>query len=157
DAPAYKKAGSARERFLLLSADWRLIKGILSETENDYLVEQKIGMMRFPKKRVEGSFDSVRAAYEYLLAQLPAQHSDESMKLAVWCLNQALSEEARGLIVAILEQNPNHPKAKAMLVSIDHAAARLALRGAGPDAAGRERDPEVRQTEAEMTSDRKPQ
>ena len=33
--------------------------------------------MHFPKKRVEGSFDSIREAYLYRLEQLPDRDSDE--------------------------------------------------------------------------------
>jgi hypothetical protein len=161
DTPPSEQAGAARERYLMLT-NGQLIKGILSETDTECLVEQKIGVMHFPKKRVESAFDSLRQAYEYRLAQLPDRDSDESMKLALWCLNLKLSAEARELLTAILEQNPNHPKAKAMLLSIDQAAARLAHRERDPDVrrtpGGRPvEDPDVRRTEGEPMSDQKPE
>jgi hypothetical protein len=148
DASPPKQAGASRERYLMLT-NGQLLKGILSETDTEFLVEQKIGTMPFPKKRVEGSFDTLRQAYEYRLAQLPDRDTDESMKLALWCLNQKLSAEARELLTAILEQNPNHPEARARLLSINQAAARLAHR---------ERDdPYLRQTKADEMSDQKPE
>ena len=99
--------------------------------------------MHFPKKRVEGIFDSVRQAYEYRLSQLPDHDSDERMKLALWCLHLKLTAEARQLLTSVIEMNPKNSQAKAMLISIDQAATRLARR---------ERDPEVRQTKAESPS-----
>jgi hypothetical protein len=147
-APAPGQTAVSRERYLLLT-NGHLVKGVISETDTECLVQQKIGVMPFPKKRVEGTFDSIRQAYEHLLAALPDRDSDESMKLALWCLNQKLSAEARELLTSILAINPNHPKARAMLLSIDQAAARLA---------DRERDPEVRQTRADTAmSDQKPE
>ena len=61
------------------------------------------------------------------------------MKLALWCLNLKLTAEAGQLLNSVVELNPNNKQAKAMLVSIEQAAARLARR---------ERDPAVRQAEA---------
>jgi hypothetical protein len=146
-APQGKETGVPRERYLMLT-NGQLIKGILSETETECLVEQKIGTMRFPKTRIEGSFDTIRQAYEYRLAQLPERDSDESMKLALWCLNQKLSTEARELLTAILAKSPDHPKAKAMRLSIDQAAARLAHR--------EREDPYLRQTRVEPMDEKKP-
>ena len=160
DATAPENAGPSRESYLMLT-NGQLIKGILSETETECLVEQKIGTMHFPKKRVEGSFDSLRKAYEYRLAQLPDRDSDESMKLALWCLNLKLSAEAQELLTAILEQNPNNPKARAMLLSIEQAAARLVHRERDPVVRRspdlpRIEDPDVRRTEGEPMRDQKP-
>ena len=149
------QANASRERYLMLT-NGQLIKGVLSETDTECLVEQKIGVMHFPKKRVEGSFDSLRQAYEYRLAQLPDRDSDESMKLALWCLNLKLTAEARALLTAILEQSPNHPEARARLLSIEQAATRLAHRERDPDVR-RTEDLDVRRTEGEPMSDQKPE
>jgi hypothetical protein len=146
-APQPAQGHLARERYLM-KTNGQLIKGILTETDTEWLVEQTGGTMQFSKKQVEGTFDSIRQAYEYLLTQLPDRDADESMKLALWCLNQKLSAEARELLTAILEQNPNHPKARAMLLSINQAAARLALRV---------RDPYVHPTKVEPIDDRRPE
>ncbi len=133
-----KQARATRERYVLLT-DGKLIPGIVTETESEYRIEQRVGTMHFPKKRVEGSFDSVRQAYEYRLSQLPEGDSEERMKLAHWCLHLKLTEEAGQLLQSVVDLNPKNEQAKAMLVSIEQAAARLARR---------ERDPGVRQAEA---------
>jgi hypothetical protein len=140
-----KQARAARERYVLLT-NGRLIPGNVSETESEYVVEQRVGTMRFPKKQVEGSFGSVRQAYEYKFSQLPDRDSEEQMKLALWCLHLKLTAEAGHLLNSVLEQNPNHAQAKAMLISLEQAATRLARREQDPER--RERDPDVRRTEA---------
>ena len=146
--PPAAAAQQPRERYLLLTSG-QLIRGIRHrETGTEVLVEQKVGTMHFPKKRVEGAFDSIREVYRFKLEQLPDRDSDERMKLALWCLNLKLAKEARELLTTVVEHNPNHPQAKAMLESINQAASRLAQR---------ERDPEVRQTKAEEMADSKPE
>jgi hypothetical protein len=136
-----------REQYLLLTSG-QLIRGIITESGPEVLIEQKVGVMHFPKKCVEGSFDSIHDAYLHRLEQLPDRDSDERMKLALWCLNLKLTKEARELLSTVVQHNPNHPQAKAMLVSIDQAASRLAQR---------ERDPAVRQTKAVEMAEEKPE
>ena len=109
-----KQAREARERYVLL-IDGKLIPGIVTETESEYWIEQRVGTMRFPKKRVEGSFDSIREAYEYRLSQLPEGDSEERMKLALWCLHLKLTDEAGQLLKSVVELNPKNEQAKAML------------------------------------------
>jgi hypothetical protein len=123
---------NAREQRYVLLTDGKLIPGFVSETESEYLIEQQVGTMHFPKKRVEGSFDSVRHAYEYRLSQLPEGDSEERMKLALWCLHLKLTAEAGQLLSSVVELNPNNTQAKAMLVSIEQAATRLASSRARP-------------------------
>jgi len=135
-----------QEQFLLLT-NGQLIQGIVSEQGSEYLVRQRVGVMPFPKKRVEGAFNSVREAYLYRAAQLPDRDYDERFKLALWCLNLKLTAEAKDLLADIVDHNPNHSQAQAMLVSIGQAAARAALRP---------RDPEVRQTRADEMADGRP-
>ncbi len=141
-APA-RSASLPADRHLLLT-NGQLMKGVVQEEETGYSVAQRAGIMRFPKSRVEGVFNTPREAYEYKLSQLPERDPDERMKLAHWCLNLDLKDEAREQLRQILVQNPSNPQAKAMLVSMDQAAMRLAMR---------QRDPEVQRTKAERLLD----
>jgi hypothetical protein len=134
------------ERYLLL-ANGQLVQGVITENESEFLVEQRVGVMRFAKKRVEGAFSSIREAFEYRLAQLPNGDFDEGMKLAFWCLNLKLTSEAKEILTEVVKHNPNNKQAKAMLVSIGQAAARASVR---------QRDSEVRQTRADEMIDGRP-
>ena len=132
--------GGTKQPEVVLLSDGRIVRGLLSEEDTMIVVTQPIGTMKFPKKRVEKVFASIRDVYTYKLEQLPENDVDERIKLAKWCLAQKMEPEARQQLEAILEHSPKHPEAKAMLVSLDQAQARLAMRG---------RDPAVRQTAGE--------
>ena len=125
----------------MLLNDGRIIKGVLSEEDGMIIVTQPIGAMRFPKKRIERVFPSMQEVYKYKLEQLPEDDFQERIKLARWCLEQKMEPEARQQLEAILERNPKHVQAKAMLVSLDQADVRLS---------NRMRDPGVRQTGGEQ-------
>jgi hypothetical protein len=139
-------APAGPERFLLLT-NGQLIKGSVSQQGSEYIVGQRVGVMRFPEKRVEGVFNSVRAAYRYRVEQLPDRDYHERMKLVHWCLKMNLNAEAKEQLTEIARHNPNHREANAMLLSIEQAGTRAALR---------QRDPEVRQTQAEGMNDPRP-
>lgn len=140
---AARPGGAALDRqpVIVLLQDGRIVKGVLSEEDGIYIVTQPIGVMRFPKKRVEKVFASVREVYSYKLEQLPEKDFDERIKLARWCLEQKMKPEARQQLDAILQLSPKHLQARAMLASLDQAQTRLA---------NRLRDPEVQQTGAEL-------
>ena len=134
-----------RERFLLLT-DGQIISGVVTEEESLYVLTRRVGVLRFPKKRVEGVFDSILAVYQHKLAQLPESDADERFKLARWCLNAKLTAQAKEQLTKVLELNSQNRQAQLMLLSIDQQAVRIAQR---------QRDPEVRQTGAEsMTKER---
>jgi hypothetical protein len=136
-------AAATGDRFLLLT-NGRFVPGAVTEEGSDYLVTQRVGTMRFPKKTVEGVFGSIRDAYQYKLEQLPELDSDERMKLARWCLEQRLTVEAKEQLTEILRLNPSNGPARTMLVKIDQEEARSAFRM---------RDPEVQQTRADRMTD----
>ena len=125
----------------MLLHDGRIIKGVLSEEDGMIIVAQPIGAMRFPKKRIERVFPSMQEVYKYKLEQLPEDDFQERIKLARWCLEQKMEPEARQQLAAILERNPKHAAAKAMLVSLDQAEVRMT---------NRMRDPGIRQTGGEQ-------
>lgn len=119
-------AAAKTPRFVLLS-DGRLVEGVVTEEDNQLVVTQPIGAMRYPKRRVERIFPSIRAVYEYKLEQLPERDDDERLKLARWCLSQKMEPEARQQLDAILDHTPKHFQAKAMVVSLDQASERRAM------------------------------
>ena len=125
----------------MLLHDGRIVKGVLSEEDGMIIVTQPIGTMRFPKKRIERVFPSMQEVYKYKLEQLPEDDFQERIKLARWCLEQKMEPEARQQLEAILERNPKHVQARAMLVSLDQADVRLS---------NRMRDPGIRQTRGEL-------
>ncbi len=139
-------AAGSREQCLLLTSG-QVIKGIVTKEGTDYVVEQHIGTIRFPKKRVEGAFASLGEAYKYRLAQLPDGDFDEHMKLALWCLNLNMKPEATEQLAKVVALCPNHQQARAMLRSMQQTEML---------AAQRRRDPDVKQTAAGEVPDGQP-
>lgn len=76
ESPPAGSTASGQEQFLLLT-DGRLIQGIISREDSFYIVKQRIGVMRFPKKLVEGSFASLHETYQYKIARLPEDDTSE--------------------------------------------------------------------------------
>jgi hypothetical protein len=139
-------ASTPPERYLML-ANGQVIKGVVSQNEKEFLVRQRIGVMHFPRQQVAGAFNTVRDAYEYQVQQLPDRDSEERLKLARWCLNVKLHAEAQEQLQKVLALNSKNPQARAMLFTMEQAAAM---------AAERRRDPEVRQTAAMERVDNNP-
>jgi hypothetical protein len=147
DETAPQAATSAPpERYLLLTND-QLIKGVITERETDYQVGQRIGAISFPKRLVEGVFDSTTDAYKYRVEQLPERDTEERMKLALWCLNMKLKAQAKEQLMKVIELNPRHTQAKAMLFSMQQAA---------EIATQRQLDRDVQQAAAETTREPRP-
>jgi hypothetical protein len=120
ERPSAPSSGEAKERYLLLT-DGRLIQGIVTRDETGYTVARKLGVIRFPRKQVERSFDTVQEAFRYKLESLPEEDPGERLKLARWCLTQHLNTEARAQLEKVLEVSPDHGPAKAMLAAISHS------------------------------------
>jgi hypothetical protein len=145
--PASVKDSEAnQERFLLLT-DGRLIHGVVSQEDSSYVVDQRLGVIRFSKNSVEGVFRSIGEAYRHRLEQLAERDPAERMDLARWCLNLNLTAEAKEQLRKVLQLSPEHGQAKAMLTKINQWET-LAAR--------RQRDPEVQQARAEEVIEDRP-
>jgi hypothetical protein len=131
----------------LLLTDGRLILGVVSRQDSSYLVSQKLGVIRFPERIVEGAFGSIRAAYDYRLDQLPDRDPAERMKLAQWCLGLGMPAEAKAQLVKVLDLSPGHAPAQAMLAKIDRQ---------GVPAPGPAVDRDVQQTAAADVEEDRP-
>ena len=138
ESPPAGSTASGQEQFLLLT-DGRLIQGIISREDSFYIVKQRIGVMRFPKKLVEGSFASLHETYQYKIARLPEDDTSERLKLARWCLNFHLTAEAKEQLLKVMEISPKHGPARAMLSKLEQAEMTKATRF----------DPAIQQTGAE--------
>ncbi len=144
-SPSTDSAPAGREAVLLLT-DGRLLQGVVSREGSIYVVKKQIGVMRFPKKLVEGAFGSLREAYQYKLAQLPEDDPAERLKLAKWCLNNHLDAESKSQLLKVLEISPDHGPAQAMLSKLELSDSVRANRI----------DPEVKQTGAEEVAEDRP-
>ena len=130
----HRAAAESSERVLLLY-DGRILRGKLTETDDGYLLAQKLGELRIRRRDVEKIFDSLQNVYQYKAERLPQGDPEEHLKFAQWCFMEKLEPEARTELKKVLELQPDSRQARAMLFSIDAAAERLAKQKNGADAA----------------------
>ncbi|GIW86285.1 MAG: hypothetical protein KatS3mg108_0609 [Isosphaeraceae bacterium] len=98
---------------LLNSGD--VLQGMIREDDSGYFIRLKIGVKHVARRNVAGVFHSLEQAYRHQLARVPRNDPDERMKLALWCLEQKLTEQARQELETVLALNPENRRAKAML------------------------------------------
>jgi hypothetical protein len=127
DRTPSKKSSTAvpkaeRERYLLLT-DGRLIRGVITREDSTYTLTQKVGVIHFPARLVERSFDSVQEAYQYRLERIPEDDPAERLSLARWCLKHHLDEEAKAQLQKVVEISPDHGPARAMLSKLAQSEA----------------------------------
>lgn len=143
-APAVAAPADPAAPKLVLLNDGRIIGGAISESEDDgvIVITQPAGVMRFPERKVVRVFDSIQEIHQYKCDQVPEGDMDEQLKLAQWCMPRGLVAEAEEHLRNILEIDPKHGQAKAMVASIQMAETRLAM--------NHQRDEAVQQTSAEV-------
>ena len=124
---------AAQQPQVVLLADGRVVTGVVTEEDGMVIVTQPIGVMKFPSRKVERVFPSLKEVYAYKLEQFPENDFDERINLAKWCLAKNMEAEAREQLEAILQMSPQHGQAKAMLLSMDQEQARLAMRARDPN------------------------
>ncbi len=122
---------------VLLLANGHVFQGDIVEDGTGYYLKHKIGVKQFARRNVEGVFNSLNDAYRHLLARTPANDPDEQMKLALWCLEQKLTEPARTQLETVLNLSPENKRAKAMLFHLNS-------KGRAPS------DPELARASAEV-------
>ncbi len=125
--PSAAPASPATPSVLLLT-NGRLIQGPITRDEDNYVISQNGGEIRFHKSQVEDVFGSLVDVYKYKLDQIPVNDPDEHMKLAKWCLAQNLPNEARTELKTVLAVSPGSNDAKMMLVSLNASEARANAR-----------------------------
>jgi hypothetical protein len=158
-APGSSPAQTSESVILLYKG--AVLKGLLSEDDTGYILKQKLGTIRFPKRDVEQIFGSMQAVYQYKLSRLAERDPDEHMKLAKWCLGMKMDAEARTELQMVLALSPGHGEAKAMLANLQAAAERAARRdldvlrtAASSDVAGRDKPEELNPADILPRADR---
>jgi hypothetical protein len=100
---------------VLLLGNGHVFQGEIREDDSGYYLRHKIGVKHFARRNVAGVFRSLDEAYRYQLARVPRNDPDERMKLALWCLEQKLHDQARQELETVLALSPENGRAKAMM------------------------------------------
>ena len=97
---------------VVLLNDGRMVTGVVSEEEGMIIVTQPIGTMKFPKKKVDRVFATIKEVYTYKLSQFPENDFDERINLAKWCLSQKMEPEAENSFKQFSSLAPSTRKPK---------------------------------------------
>jgi hypothetical protein len=109
---------------VLLLSTGEVVKGLVEETDEGYLVRTPIGELPYRRRQVERIFGSLAEVYAYKRGRTPQSDPDERLKLAQWCLAQKLNPEAQVELRAVLALNPEDGRARSMLFQLQSAAQR---------------------------------
>ncbi|MBX6315395.1 MAG: hypothetical protein IRY99_21165, partial [Isosphaeraceae bacterium] len=127
-APAASESTAPSPPTVLLLSNGKVLQGPILKEDAGYVIKHKFGEIRFKRREVEGCFATLQEAYQYKLKHTPERDPDERLKLARWCLDQKLYDEAREQLQVLLTLNPNDAQASAMLYNLDAMAERAATR-----------------------------
>jgi hypothetical protein len=116
---------------------------MVSDGGTVYLLHTKFGKSQIPKRDVEKAGRSTEEIYQYRVGRLPDRDPDEHMKLALWCLTERMTAQAKTQLQAVLALSPKNPRALGMLDKIEKSEDRAAIR-----------DPGVMQTKSEAAEGR---
>ena len=147
--PASALLSGALQRPIRVAHGWASHPGYCHRGRKRWLGRHATcGAMRFPKRIVEGAFNSTHEAYQHRLEQLPDRDCDDALSWPNGASITASEAEAREQLRKVIDLNSKHTQARSMLVTMNQAAA---------IAAQRQRDPEARQTAgAEAMTDGRP-
>jgi hypothetical protein len=120
-AASAKEVGTPLKPTVLLLTNGHVFQGEILEDATGYYLKHKIGVKQFTRRNVAGVFGSMREAYEYQVKRLPKNDPDEHMKLALWCLQQNLKDQAKEQLVKVVDLSDSG-RAKAMLFQLEAKA-----------------------------------
>ncbi len=125
-AVPYEEPADAVQRppTVLLLTNGHVFRGEIREDSTGYYLRHKIGVKQFARRNVAGVFSSLDEAYRFQLARIPRNDPDERMKLALWCMEQKLPEQARQELDTVLALSPDNKRAKAMVFHLDSTQAK---------------------------------
>ncbi len=117
-SPAGAPVAELAKPTVLLLSNGHVFQGEILEDATGYYLKHKIGVKQFARRNVAGVFVSMADAYQFQLQRLPKNDPDEHMKLALWCMEHHLRDQAKEQLQAVVALSES-PRAKAMLFQLE--------------------------------------
>jgi hypothetical protein len=118
DPPAPRTTGK-----VLVLDNEHTLEGDVERVGEQYRVRRSIGETWLPAAKVLCLCDSREDAYAYLHAQANLRDADERLRLARWCHQNGLREQALAEVRAAVELRPNHPESRRLLSNLERSQA----------------------------------
>lgn len=143
DPPHSLKKG----RVLILRNEYT-IEGDIERVGDQYCIRGKVGETRLPAERVLALVASLPDAYVYLRGRANLGDPDERLRLAKWCWNNGLKQQALTELQAAADLRPTHAETRRLLAYWQQAPAK----GSSPQRAGSVGDGRISVANASFSS-----
>jgi hypothetical protein len=104
-----QRSAAAQENVLLLG-DGGVLTGVISKSDDRYLVVRGGAEISVPSASVVAVCDSLEAAYRHQQCAMQGPEADAHMALAEWCLRNGLYRECAAELAAVRAVGPKHPR-----------------------------------------------
>jgi hypothetical protein len=138
--PAGEPAAPATGKVLVLDNE-RTLEGDVERVGEQYRVRRTVGETWVPGERVLRLCPDAVSAYAFLRGRANLRDPDERLRLAQWCRQHGLRDQALAEVEAAVKLRPDHPESRNLLAHLRQAAAPRPAEG--PKAAARAPAPPV--------------
>jgi hypothetical protein len=109
---------------VLILDNERTVEGDVERVGTQYRVRRALGEVWFPGERVLRLCPNAVAAYEYLQRRANLNDGDERLRLAEWCRDHGLREQALAEVKAAVQLRPQHGPSRRLLEHLAQAQSR---------------------------------
>jgi hypothetical protein len=103
---------------VLVLTNERTLEGDIERVGDEYRIKRLLGETWVPADKALRLCADMSDAHKYLHGQANLDDPDERIRLAKWCLEHGLREQALEEVKAAVELGPNHTEAKRLLRSL---------------------------------------
>jgi hypothetical protein len=129
DPPAGEPDAPATGKLLILDNE-RTLEGDIERVGVQYRVRRTVGETWVPGERVLRLCPDAAAAYAFLRGRANVHDPDERLRLAQWCREHGLRDQALAEVEAAVKLRPNHAASRSLLAHLQQAAAGRPAEGA---------------------------
>jgi hypothetical protein len=99
----------------------RTVEGDVERVGDQYRVRRAVGETLVPGDHVLRLCDSLEDAFAFLRGRANLKDPDERLRLANWCHQHGLTEQALAEVKAAVQLRPNHPESRRLLNNLQRA------------------------------------
>jgi hypothetical protein len=130
---ADRPASLIKGKVLILKTEYT-IEGDIERIGDRYCVRRKVGETWVPADRVLALVASLPDAYVYLRGRINLGDPDERLRLARWCRNNGLLQQAMAELQAAADLRPSHAETRRLLLYCQQASAKATANGSSGNA-----------------------
>jgi hypothetical protein len=122
EEPAAGEPGANPTGKVLILDNERTLEGDIERIGDQYRIRRATGDSWWPGNRVLRLCASTEEAYRFLRGRANLNDPDEHLRLASWCRDHGLREQALNEVKAAVELRPQHPESKSLLQHLQQSS-----------------------------------